>query len=93
MSQSYTLALGPDCTIRTIRSLRGEMIAAFQHADTLALDCAQVEQVDVTFVQLTVSAAKTSRRQASKLRLINMPQAVEAAFQRAGVEAPGSFHL
>ncbi|GJD30270.1 hypothetical protein PMNALOAF_1514 [Methylobacterium adhaesivum] len=89
MSAPTRLKLPADCSIRTIRSLHGEVGEAFAQTGDLTLDCTDVTRVDIAFVQLVVSAAKTATRQAKHLRLANMPAAVEVAFQRAGVAPDG----
>ncbi|MCJ2127071.1 STAS domain-containing protein [Methylobacterium sp. J-077] len=85
MAEPVTLTMPPDCTLRTAQALRADLLAALDGASGLALDCAAIETVDVTFVQLVVAAAKSAASRGTNLDLINRPDAVTAAFRRAGI--------
>lgn len=88
MSDSFTVTLPGDCTVRTIGTLHGEIAAALAATTDLALDCGAVERADIAFVQLVVSAAGTAERQARRLALVGVPEVVQSAFARAGLTAP-----
>lgn len=84
MAEPATLTLPPECTLRTAQALQADLLAALDGAPGLLLDCAAVEKVDVTFVQLVVTAAKSAGARGATLDLTNPPDAVAAAFRRAG---------
>ena len=90
MPELRVLKPGPDCTIRTARSLQGEMIAALVDATALTLDCARIERADVSFVQLVLSAAESAKRHAKDFAVVNVSPAAEAAFGRSGVASNGA---
>ncbi|MEE7505366.1 STAS domain-containing protein [Methylobacterium sp. C33D] len=90
MSEAPVVTLGSDCTIRTVRSLHDTLTAALAGAGRLTLDCAAVERADVTFVQIVLAADTTARRRASGIALVNVPPAVESAFQRAAIALPSA---
>ena len=50
-----------------------------------AVDLSEVESVDVSFVQLMVSASKWAGSQGRPFALKNVPATVAAPFQKAGV--------
>lgn len=78
-----------DCTIRSIDAAYRSVRDAVRRAaadDVLSIDCAAIEQVDVTFVQLLVSAAKTSSARRLRLALHAPPTCVQDALSRSGVE-------
>ncbi|MEH3148581.1 MAG: STAS domain-containing protein [Methylobacterium frigidaeris] len=89
MTEPRLLVLPADCSLRTIRSLHGEISSALEDSADLILDGAGIERADVTFVQVVVSTLATAGRRAGQVTLANMPAAVEAAFRRAGVAVPG----
>ncbi|MEE7449841.1 anti-anti-sigma factor [Methylobacterium radiotolerans] len=90
MSEAHVLTLGSDCTIRTVRSLQDTLSAALAGAARLTLDCAAVERADITFVQIVLAADKAAQRQAAGIALVNVPPAVESAFQRAAIALPSA---
>ncbi|KAA0125443.1 STAS domain-containing protein [Methylobacterium sp. P1-11] len=90
MSEVSVLTLGPDCTIRTVRSLLDTLSAALAGTMRLTLDCAAVERADVTFVQIVLAADKTAQSRAAGIALVNVPPAVESAFRRAAIALPSA---
>ncbi len=90
MIEPRVLSPGPDCTVRTIRSLQGAMIAALADTTALTLDCAGIERADVSFVQIVLSAARAAKRQAKALAVVNLSPVAEAAFRRSGVAPHGA---
>ncbi len=85
MAEPVTLTMPPDCTLRTAQALRADLLAALNGAAGLVLDCAALETVDVTFVQLVVVAAASAAARGATLDLTNLPDAAAAAFRRAGL--------
>ena len=90
MQDTQTAALvtmGPDCTIRGIAQAHTALLQA--HArDMLIVACDAVEQADVTFVQLMVSAHATRAARGQTLRLQAAAECVRSAFKRAAVDLP-----
>ena len=48
------------CSIPTVERCRQDFLRAFADSDAVAADLSDVDAVDVSFVQLVVSAARTS---------------------------------
>ncbi|KMO42315.1 hypothetical protein VQ03_11315 [Methylobacterium tarhaniae] len=90
MSDSLTVTMPGDCSLRAIRTLHGEIAAALAASTDLVLDCAGVERADIAFVQLVVSAAGTAERRAKRLTVVDASDIVQAAFARAGLTVQGS---
>lgn len=86
MAETLTLTMPAVCTLRTAQALRGDLLAALERASGLVLDCTAIETVDVTFVQLVVTAARSTASRGITLDLTNLTDPVAAAFRRAGFE-------
>lgn len=91
MSDQASFRLPAACDIRSIRSIRAEMMAALETAADVTLDGSDVERADIAFVQLVVSAAGTAERQAKRVALTNPTDAVRSAFERAGLRPQAPF--
>lgn len=89
MPDPHRLRLSGDCGLRAIRALHDAVSGALAASADVEIDCGDCERIDVSFVQLMASAAKTAERTGSRLRLTNMPDAGRAAFARAGLAPPG----
>lgn len=85
MSDSHSLRLSGDCGLRAIRALRDELAAALAASSAVEIDCANAERIDLSFVQLFVSAARTARVEGKRVALTNLSEAAQAAFARAGL--------
>ena len=84
MSDRLIVKMPPDCDLRSARALQGDLLAALDRASDVGLDCAAIERVDITFVQLVAAAARSSARRGAAIDLINLTERVESAFRRAG---------
>lgn len=89
MSVSRTLRLSGDCGLRGIRVLRDEVSVALNSAAILEIDCTAADCIDLSFVQLVTSAARTAEGEGKQIRITNLPEAGHAAFARAGLSVPG----
>ncbi len=58
---------------------------AFRAGDEVEIDAGRAEYVDLTFVQLLISASKTADALQKRLRFASVSQAFLDAFARAGV--------
>lgn len=85
MSDPYILRLSGDCGLRNARALRDDLAVAFAASNAVEIDCANAERIDLSFVQLTVSAAKTARDAKKRLTVTNLSEAAQATFTRAGL--------
>lgn len=85
MPNPYSLRLSGDCGLRAIGALRDELAVALAASSAVEIDCAQAERIDLSFVQLVVSAARTARGADKRLAVTNLSEAAQAAFARAGL--------
>ena len=74
-----------DCSLRSIRPLHAEMVAAFKSDGDLAIDCSAITTCDITGIQLLVSAAKTAEASGRVMRLDGVPDVLSVALDRAGL--------
>lgn len=90
MPDPHRLRLSGDCGLRAIRALHASVSAALAASADVEIDGTDCERVDVSFVQLMTSAARTAERTGARLHLTNMPDAAQMAFARAGLVPPGA---
>ncbi len=71
--------------IRTIVALRGDLLAALADQSAVTIDCAAVESVDLSFIQLLLSA-RLSARGSDKQLLLASPAggALREALEKGG---------
>lgn len=91
MSHSRTLEMPPHCDLRSIRSLQGALLAAFDGDSAVTLDCGGVERADVAFIQLILAAGQTAQRRGATLMLANRTACLDASFERAGLDPSAPF--
>ena len=84
------LRMDADCTIRAIRQVHARLRDHRSGDATLRIDCGDVQQVDVTFVQLIASAEATFASRDVGLVLDPLADCVRHAFARSGVALPGA---
>lgn len=80
-----TLVLGPVQTLRTIEETREILSRHLTGAGNIHIDCSQVEESDISIVQVLLSARATAERQGVPLRLTAPPPPLVAVLDRAGV--------
>ncbi len=59
----------------------------------VAIDCAGIEQADITFVQTIVSAERSFAARGLPFTMLAATESVRSAFERAGVTLPGASHF
>ena len=84
------LSLPPDCSIRNIGDIARSTRELLDAGMGVRINCASVEHVDITFVQLIVSAERSFAARGLPLTIEAAPAAVLSAFARAGVPRPGT---
>ena len=65
------------------------MSVALSATAILEIDCTAAESLDLSFVQLVTSAARTAEGDGKQIRITNLSEAGHAAFARAGLIVPG----
>ena len=84
----HTVTVSGDCSLRAIADLHATFQDGFRRGtDGVVVDMAAVEDIDVTFIQLMLSAAKTASASARAFSVVNMPPPLAARFASAGVDA------
>jgi anti-anti-sigma regulatory factor len=73
------------CDIHSASKRRSDIIEALRGSDEVGIDAERVEYLDLTFVQLLISASKTAEVNHKRLRFAPVSEAFRDAFQRAGV--------
>jgi anti-anti-sigma factor len=74
-----------DLSIVQAHTLREALLADLQRGRDLQLDASGVTKVDVSGLQLLVSAARSAGDAGAVLRLVRTSDALLAAFRRAGL--------
>ncbi|PZN95885.1 MAG: hypothetical protein DCF30_18355 [Hyphomicrobiales bacterium] len=84
---------GSDCTLRNSRSLAVSLVELVNAGSGAEIDCAAIEQADITFVQTIVSAHRSFAARGLPFTMLAAKDSVRSAFERAGVSLPdaGSF--
>lgn len=88
MTERSSLTLPVDCRIGASRAQYSALRDAFSASDQIELDAGQVQQADITCLQLLVSAAKTAQAGRKHLRITALSEPLRAAFARAGLPLP-----
>lgn len=81
---------GSDCTLRNSRSVAASLVGVVNSGSGVEIDCAGIEQADITFVQTIVSAQRSFAAQGLPFTLLAATESVRSAFERAGVSLPGA---
>lgn len=84
------LTLPSSCSIRNIGDIAKSVQDCLESGAGARIDCAAVEQVDITFIQLIVSAERSFAARGLPLTIEAMPPAILSAFARAAVSHPGA---
>lgn len=72
-------------TLRTIDATKALLEECLRPSGAVVLHCAQIEEADLSFVQLLLSARKTAERLGATLRLAGVPAALRDVLERCGV--------
>jgi two-component system chemotaxis sensor kinase CheA len=91
MSSSSVVPLGGALTIATVEATHAQLREALGGAGAIVLDCSQAREVDVTFLQLMVSAQRTAASAGRSVHLAAPPSGVLAeALRRCGFAPAGT---
>ncbi|OYW59236.1 MAG: hypothetical protein B7Z40_21890 [Bosea sp. 12-68-7] len=85
-----SFAAGADCTLRHAKTTAASLVGLLEAGSGLAVDCAGVEQADITFVQTLMAASRSCAARDLPFALTGMSDVVASAFHRAGVTPPGA---
>lgn len=82
---SATVTLEPTQTLQTIDATKDLLTGHLRTGSTLSIDCSRVDEVDLSIVQLLLSARNTAEQRGGTLRLTAVPPALRSVLQRAGL--------
>jgi anti-anti-sigma regulatory factor len=68
-AESDRFALPSSATIRTIETIRSELLAALERQSTLVIDCAALAEADLSLIQVLLAARKTALQHGKTLAL------------------------
>lgn len=80
----------PDCTLRHAKVTARALAGVLEAGSGLEIDCTDVEQADITFVQTLVAAQRSCAARDLPFAFTGMSDAVASAFHRAGATPPGT---
>ncbi len=86
MTQTALVNLSGDCMVSNINHHHEAVRQAFQSKDPVVLDLAQVAAVDITLVQLIVSASKTAAFDNRAFSLRSVSESVRDVLCSAGIK-------
>lgn len=81
---------GSDCTLRNARSLAKALLNVVNSGSGVEIDCAGIEQADITFVQTIVSTERSCAARGLSFTMLAATESVRSAFERAGIALPGA---
>ncbi len=85
-----SFAAGADCTLRHAKATAASLAGLLEAGSGIEIDCASVEQADITFVQTLLAASRSCAARDLPFTLSSMSDVVASAFHRAGVTPPGT---
>jgi phospholipid transport system transporter-binding protein len=70
--------------------LAASLVGVVNSGSGVEIDCAGIEQADITFVQTIVSAERSFAVRGLPFTMLAATESVRSAFERAGVTLPGA---
>jgi anti-anti-sigma regulatory factor len=90
MNERNSIILPVDCRIGASRTQYDALRTAFAGNSDIAIDASQVQQADITCLQLLASALKTSQAKQKRLEITAISQPLHDALARAGLQLPSA---
>lgn len=84
---------GSDCTLRNARELTVSLADLVNSGSGVEVDCSDVAQVDITFIQTIISAERSFAARDLPFAMLAVPECVHSAFARAGIALPDTGRL
>ena len=85
LSKSQSIKVQGACSLSNIREQHALVAAALRGDGPVLLDLSDVQDADISFVQLLASAARTAAQQGRSFRLDGVPATLVQTFSRAGL--------
>lgn len=76
--------LGPTANVANIGQFRAAILAELAAEAECVVDCEGLAELDLTFVQLLVSASRLAMREGKSITLVHPPATMAALMERAG---------
>lgn len=86
MNERSSIILPVDCRISASRAQYDALRSAFSGSADITIDASQVQQVDITCLQLLASARKTAHARQRHLQITAISQPLHDALARAGLQ-------
>ncbi|TCR67558.1 STAS domain-containing protein [Bosea sp. BK604] len=86
MNERNSIILPVDCRISASRAQYDALRSAFSGNPDITIDASQVQQVDITCLQLLASARKTAHARQKHLQITAISQPLNDALARAGLQ-------
>ncbi|RDJ19968.1 STAS domain-containing protein [Bosea caraganae] len=90
MNERNSIILPVDSRISASRAQYDALRIAFAGAGDIAIDATQVQQADITCLQLLASALKTARAKQRRLDISAISPPLQDALARAGLQLPSA---
>lgn len=71
-------------TLRTIDATKALLEEQLDAASDITLDCSRIDEADLSFIQVVLSARKSAEWLGAGLRLVGVPAEVRAVVERCG---------
>ena len=79
-----TLSFDGELVVANAEKIRGQLIAAFEHHQTILVDCSRATAADVSFVQIMIAAQRTAASWGKSVNFLPVSKAVETAIEAGG---------
>ena len=88
---SYLLTLEESLTTSQAEAVRDAMLDALRNHASVVIDCSGADEIDITFLQTLIAAARTAADWRKDIRLVSpLPPLLLNALERCGFPAPAS---
>jgi ABC-type transporter Mla MlaB component len=89
----HVVAFAGRCSILSVETHHRRLIDASCRNQAIIVDLSEVEQVDVSFIQLLISAKNGAVAQKKPFSVENIPDGIAAMVQKAGLTVEQLSHL
>jgi len=91
MMNPFTLVLAGSLTVSQSEAVQASLLDALTQHSTVEIDCSDAEEIDVSFLQILISASRTASAWNKNLRLSSPPSVLlSEAMNRCGFPVPAS---
>ncbi len=80
----FSLSISGACDISTIVERKSMISAPLERAESILIDCGEIDRVDITFIQLIAAAQKVFDDRGLGFRLANASETLRTAIDRSG---------